>query len=135
VPEVRAVPTTESDLTFLAGQVTLLSRRVEELLARIDQQDREIVKLRAAMKPSERRAQERDMRLFDLKVVARILKVDPETIRRWRKAGLIGHVVYPGGDVRFSGQHIREFIESMEKPRAAEYKPRLLSYTTSKRIA
>lgn len=39
---------------------------------------------------------------FDEKAAARILGLAPRTLRRWRKAGLIGHYLTPTGRVRYS---------------------------------
>ena len=39
---------------------------------------------------------------YDEKAAARILGLAPRTLRRWRKAGLIGHYLTPTGRVRYS---------------------------------
>jgi excisionase family DNA binding protein len=43
--------------------------------------------------------------------IAEKLKVDPNTIYRWKRAKKIPFVKLPGGDIRFSEKKIEEWLE------------------------
>lgn len=46
---------------------------------------------------------------FDEKAAARILNFNPRTLRRWRKAGLIGHYLTSTGRVRYTADDLLAF--------------------------
>ena len=61
-----------------------------------------------------------ERRLYSQKETAAILGVTVQTIHRWRKAGLLGYILMPGGDVRYRWSHIEEFLFDHERPTKAE---------------
>lgn len=45
---------------------------------------------------------------------ARVLNVSSRTLRRWRKAGAIGHSLTPGGRVFYSSEDLRRLRTAMQ---------------------
>jgi excisionase family DNA binding protein len=50
-----------------------------------------------------------DQGLFGEKAAARLLKVSPRTLRRWRLDGKVGFHRMPGGRIRYSLDQLLEF--------------------------
>jgi predicted site-specific integrase-resolvase len=51
---------------------------------------------------------------FTEEQAARILGVNARTLRRWRKAGAVGHYLTPGGRIRYAPEHLHRLLANME---------------------
>lgn len=57
--------------------------------------------------------------LLSPKDAAAVLRVSPETLRRWAASGKIRHVALPSGRVRFRREDLAEVLEPVEPEVAA----------------
>jgi len=54
-------------------------------------------------------------RLLTEDEVAYLFGVDIQTVRKWRKEGLIGCVIFEGSIIRYKWEHVEARIESCER--------------------
>ena len=59
-----------------------------------------------------------DIQLLNPSDAAAVLMLTPAQVRTLVRRGLLPHVVFPNGEIRFDPNDIRQWVESLKRPAA-----------------